>query len=424
MKKGVKIKKKINKKKFNIKILLLILIPILLVIVGFASYYIYLNINGESKYLKIKLNGKNEITINYNDKYKDKGAKAFYKNKDISKDIKVKNNADLKKIGKYTYTYTIKYKKQVKSVKRIINVIDKDAPFIELNGDKEITIYVGENYEEKGAIANDTYDGVLTDKIEVSGIVDKDTVGTYIITYKVVDSSNNESILERKVNVINKPVKNQKVAVLNYHFFYEDWDSEPCHEIICEKMSRFREHLQWLNDNGYKTLTMKEFVAWMYGEINIPEKSVLITIDDGAYGTGKHNGNHLIPALEQYKAHATLFLITGWWGIENYQSPYLEVESHTHTLHNSGGCNATCVGYDKLVEDLKKSIEVTKSTTAFCFPFYQYSNEAIRAVKDVGFKVAFVGGDRKASRNDDKYRIPRYPIHDSTTLEQFINMVK
>ena len=193
-------------------------------------------------------------------------------------------------------------------------------------------------------------------------------------------------------------------------------------------MDRFREQLKWLNENNYKTLTMSEFVSWMYGQLDIPEKSVLITVDDGAYGTGKHNGNHLIPTLEEYKIHATLFLITGWWDISNYQSPYLEVESHTHDLHLGGDCNygskVNCVGYDNLVADLKQSIAVTKSTKAFCFPFYESSSESIQAVKDVGFKVAFVGGNRKASRNDNKYKIPRYPIQDNTTLQQFISYVR
>ena len=192
-------------------------------------------------------------------------------------------------------------------------------------------------------------------------------------------------------------------------------------------MDRFREQLKWLNDNGYTTLTMKQFVSWMYGEIDVPEKSVLITIDDGALGTGSHNGNYLIPALEEYKIHATLFLITGWWDISNYQSPYLEVESHTHDLHVSGDCGRyklNCISHDELLADLNKSIEVTKSKEAFCFPFYDYTNNSINTVKEAGFKVAFIGGNRKASRSDDKYKIPRYVIYDSTSLQSFINMVR
>ena len=409
------------------KLIIILTILVLLIVVCVSSYFIYININGEAKYLKIKLNGGKEITINYKDEYKDKGAKAFYKNKDLTKNIKTKTDINLEKIGTYSYTYIIKYKKQTKSIKRIINIIDKEAPVLELNGKEEITLYKGNEYKEEGAKATDNYDGDITDKIEISGEVDKDKIGEYTITYKVVDSSKNEVTIERKVKVIEKPKGEQKVAVLNYHFFYEDW-SEGCHESICEKMSRFREQLKWLNDNGYKTLTMQEFVDWMYGNISIPEKSVLITIDDGAYGTGAHNGNHLIPALEEYKVHATLFLITGWWDISNYQSPYLEVQSHTHDLHIEENCGyrskVNCVGYDRLLADLKQSIEVTKSNTSFCFPFYEATNESIQAVKDAGFKVAFVGGNRKASRSDNKYRIPRFPIQDGTSLSKFIEMVK
>lgn len=412
-----------NRKKIII-ISIISFILLLSLIVG--GYFLYININGESKYLNIKLNGKKEIKINFGEEYKDEGAKASYKNKDITKDIKVKNNLDLKKIGSYTYTYEIKYKNQKKKIERNVKVVDEVSPELKLNGDSEVVVYIGNNYEEKGSTAIDNYDGDLTEKIETTGSVDNNKIGEYTITYKVVDSSKNETVVERKIKVMEKPKVEQKIAVLNYHFFYEtDEENENLcgKQSICLKMDRFRQQLKWLNDNGYKTLTMKEFVSWMYGEIDVPEKSVLITIDDGAYGTGAHNGNHLIPALEEYKIHATLFLITGWWDISNYQSPYLEVESHTNDLHTSGGCNATCVGYDRLVADLNKSIEITKSKEAFCFPFYDSSSEAIRAVRDVGFKVAFVGGNRKASRKDDKYRIPRYPIHDSTTLQQFKNMV-
>ena len=238
-----KIKGKFNKNaKKQKKLLLCVLIPAFLVIISISSYFIYININGEAKYLKIKLNDKKIVNVEYGSKYKDLGVKALYKDNDISSDVETKNNINYKKLGKYTYTYTIKYKHQTKKITRVINVVDTTKPVLELNGGEE-TIYVGSDYTDKGAKATDNYDGDLTDKIEVSGTVNKDTIGTYIITYKVVDSSNNEATIERKVNVVAKPAPNQKVAVLNYHFFYESWDNEPCHEVICEKMSTFREQL-------------------------------------------------------------------------------------------------------------------------------------------------------------------------------------
>lgn len=220
------------------------------------------------------------------------------------------------------------------------------------------------------------------------------------------------------------------IAVLNYHFFYDPSIGEDCNEGICEKVSDFENQLKYLKENNYKTLTMEEFRSWMYGEIELPARSVLLTVDDGAMGTGKHNGNKLIPLLEKYSMHATLFLITGWWDISNYQSEYLDVESHSYDMHEGNYCNGVsrgskmlCLSHEKVLEDLKKSIEITKSKTSFCFPLYAYNESTINAVKESGFSIAFVGGGRKASRNDDKFKIPRFPIQKSTSLEQFVNMI-
>ena len=255
---------------------------------------------------------------------------------------------------------------------------------------------------------------------------DHSKVNRYLIKYystdeNIIKMANGEDVQESEP-VINK---NQGIAVLNYHFFY-DPATQTCDETICLKVDKFREHLEYLKNNGYKTLTMKEFTNWMYGKIELPEKSVLITVDDGAMGTGKHNGNHLVTLLEEYKMHATLFLITGWWDISNYQSKYLEVQSHTNDMHKYGDCGRgqlVCADYNKAKEDLAKSLEIVKDNTSFCYPFYSYDDEAIQAVKDLGFKVAFIGGNVKAKRNNDKYKIPRYPITSDITLNDFISKI-
>ena len=72
---------------------------------------------GQKFYAKIKdlLPLLKKVFIDYYGKeYKDKGAKAYYKKNNISKDIEVDNNLDLTKIGSYKYTYSIKHKKQFK----------------------------------------------------------------------------------------------------------------------------------------------------------------------------------------------------------------------------------------------------------------------------------------------------------------------
>ena len=223
-----------------------------------------------------------------------------------------------------------------------------------------------------------------------------------------------------------KVVASQGVAVLNYHFFY-DSNVGGCNESICLSTDNFRKQLDYLKTNGYMTLTMQEFNDWMDGKISVPEKSVLITIDDGAAGTFD-----LLPSiLNEYQMHATLFLISGWWPVSRYQgSPYLEIQSHGHDLHHNNYCDSKGCGYktlklpkDEIIADLNLSTATIGTNLAFCYPFYQTNSNLVQAVKEAGFKLGFVGGNKKATRKNNKYYIPRYVIYKNTSLSSFIKMV-
>lgn len=414
--------------KIKKKSIVIIVIFIIFVIGCFFTYnYVMKKINGDISLLKLKVNGDKEIVLKYNEEYTDLGATAKYGNDDLTDTIETENNLDTKKLGTYKYTYKIKYKSLEKEVERTIKVVDNQAPIIKLKGRDNVSIGLGGKYFEYGSSATDEYDGDLSSKVVVdSSSVDTNKAGTYKVIYSVEDLSGNKTIVERVVNVTEG--KAEKIPVLNYHFFYKD-ETDICHESICLQIDKFNEQLDYLKNNGYYTVTTEEFVNWMYNETELPEKSVFLTIDDGAFGTAKDRGNYLIPALEEHKMYATLFLITDWWPIEYYESDNLDVESHTHDLHYEyrkyceHRSKVNCVPYNDLVNDLKKSIDVVKSTNAFCFPFYESTEQSIKAVKEVGFKTAFVGGNRKATRNDNKYKIPRYPIYDSTSLKTFISYI-
>ncbi len=404
---------------------------VVFIILG-LSVFGYIYFNGISSYLRLELNGDSVITINLSDEYVDKGIKTIYNEKEVDARVFTAGNVDTNKVGEYKITYDVRYKNIDKKITRNVKVVDTIAPVITLNGDSEEKYTVGDKYVEKGATASDNYDNNLTDKIEITNNIDDSKEGVYEVVYKVSDSSNNVTIATRKVTYKKKIIvtSTPKIAVLNYHFFYDPDLGESCNQSICEKVKDFRAQLDYLKNNGYKTLTMKEFRDWMYGEIELPSKSVLITVDDGWMGTGTHNGNKLIPILEEYQMHATLFLVTGWWDVSNYQSDYLEIESHTNDMHISGYCKGKtrgaqmlCYDKEKRDDDLRKSIKVTGSKTAFCFPFYAYDAASIQSVKDVGFELAFVGGWRKASRLDDKYKIPRFAIQKTTSLAEFARIV-
>ena len=193
------------KSKALIGLIIILVLIIAALVGGIYAYNIFTEKDGMAKYLKIKLNGKKEVTINYNEEYEDEGASASYKKEDISKDIKIKNDVDNSKIGDYKITYSIKYKKSSKSIYRMVKVVDTKQPEITLNGQEVVTIYKDNKYDEQGAKANDEYDGDITDKISTSSNVDNKKVGEYEVTYTVKDSSDNEVTKTRKVKVIEKP---------------------------------------------------------------------------------------------------------------------------------------------------------------------------------------------------------------------------
>ncbi len=215
------------------------------------------------------------------------------------------------------------------------------------------------------------------------------------------------------------------IAVLNYHFFYNPETGEECNESICLSVQNFEEQLKYLQDNGYRTLTMKEFNDWMDGKIELPKKSVLLTVDDGAMGTDTH-----LPALlEKYDAKATLFLISGWWPLSKYRLGNLELQSHGHDLHHNSFCRDGSCGKKGLIlskEELQADLQLSKETIgepiAFCYPFYAYNQTLINAVKEE-FELAFIGGNQKATRKSNKYKIPRYVIYKTTSLASFKNMI-
>ena len=220
------------------------------------------------------------------------------------------------------------------------------------------------------------------------------------------------------------------IPVVNYHFFFDSSLGEKCNESICLEASKFEEHLKWITENNYKALTINEFTDWKEGLIELPKHSVLLTIDDGGIGTSKINGNKLIPLLEKYKQHATLFFITAWGELSDYQSPYLDVQSHSFDLHYEARCPdgrgmVACSDYKTVKEDLEKSLKILSGdNTSFCFPFYSYDKESLQALKDLNFRIAFIGGNRRANRNQNNYLITRFPILDDITLDEFVSIIK
>lgn len=213
------------------------------------------------------------------------------------------------------------------------------------------------------------------------------------------------------------------IAALNYHFFYDETNRSECQQIICHHVDQFRSHLNYFKENGYYTLKMHDMELFVDGKIRLPKKSVLITIDDGWLA---EKG---IALLNEYQMNATVFLITSSYLPEGFTSSYVEAHSHGDNLHFAGACPGgqggaiKCYEEEKLLKDLALSREKLHGSNVFCYPFYEYNDYAISILQKAGFKMAFIGGNKKIKVGDNKMLLTRYPILSTTTVNALARIV-
>ena len=239
----------------------------------------------------------------------------------------------------------------------------------------------------------------------------------------------NEDVLNIKENINSNAEKANSIRVIAYHAFYDKNVKEEswCRTSICHSTEQIESHAKYISDNNYFTLNMKELEMFIDGKINLPRKSLVITIDDGLLA------ERGIEILNNFKLNATVFLVTSYYKPENFiQYEYIEFHSHGHNIHNVGQCpggqggGVKCLEKTALQLDLKTSRDILNGSTVFCYPFYEYNNYAIDNLKEAGFTMAFAGliGNGKATVGINKYLIPRYTINNTTTVNQLSNIIK
>jgi formylglycine-generating enzyme required for sulfatase activity len=78
---------------------------------------------------------------------------------------------------------------------------DTANPELELFGGAAITREAGQAWAEPGVAGHDARDGNITDQIVVTGTVDMNSTGTYLLTYTVQDGAGNTATTTRTVTV-------------------------------------------------------------------------------------------------------------------------------------------------------------------------------------------------------------------------------
>ena len=157
----------------------------------------------------ITLVGANPQIIEVGSPYVELGATALDNyDGDITASIVIDASAvDTAVTGSYSVSYDVTDANgnAATQVTRTVDVVDTTAPVITLVGSNPQIIEVGSPYVELGATALDDADGDITASIVIDATaVDTNTVGSYLVTYDVTDSSGNAATqVTRTVDVVD-----------------------------------------------------------------------------------------------------------------------------------------------------------------------------------------------------------------------------
>lgn len=217
------------------------------------------------------------------------------------------------------------------------------------------------------------------------------------------------------------------IRTFTYHAVYKE--GQTCkNKSICHPYSQFDSHMKYLSENNYLTLTMEELEMFLDKKINIPMKTVVITLDDG-----NHAAN-AIEILEKYKLYATYFIITGRYDSYKIKTTYVDFESHSDNLHNNYKCpggeqggQLLCETEKNVLADLKLSQDKLGGSKYFSYPFFDWNARAKKLLKEAGFHLAFIGQwteNGYSTFTTDRMMIRRKTIFAEDSLDTFISYLK
>ena len=211
------------------------------------------------------------------------------------------------------------------------------------------------------------------------------------------------------------------VPVLCYH----DVNPKQTNDMLMDP-AKFKEQMQYLKDNKYTTLTMDELYGFLKEDKKIPEKSVVITFDDGYIG----NYTYAMPILKELDLHATMFMISGMLNNELYvnekqlkemsDSDAFEIQSHT-AMHE----HLATLTEAKQLETMKTAKEklesiIGKPVEYIAYPYGESNKNTRTAAKNAGYKLGFSLDGAMADKKDNNYNIDRLYVSNNYTMDQFI----
>lgn len=192
--------------------------------------------------------------------------------------------------------------------------------------------------------------------------------------------------------------------------------------------------MQYLKDNNYRVISLREAAEFLRGNKQIPQRSVVITIDDGY----RSNYTEAFPIFQEFQFPATIFLYSDFLGAPDaltskqiqtmYDSGLIEFQPHSKT-HPNMAIRKPGENRQQYMQKIDSEIDVpSKRITniidtdifSFAYPFGDTNDIVINKLKRRDFTVAATVQPGNNTAYSTPYMLRRTMIFGDHSDEEFI----
>jgi len=192
------------------------------------------------------------------------------------------------------------------------------------------------------------------------------------------------------------------------------------------KAEWFLAQMQWLSDNGFKTLTGDELVHFIQGDSRPDQKSFVLRFDLGQPSFQNYH-DVIIPALQKYAFHAIFFLLAnmikdtskdgyhGWSQLQEWEQAGL-IEVGSHGVYHPDYKKLSLEARKWDAREGKRLIEakIGHPISFFAFPYDSVPDHPNLLLKPFGYSLAFSGYRIERSilvKDSTPYALPCYYVY-------------
>lgn len=211
--------------------------------------------------------------------------------------------------------------------------------------------------------------------------------------------------------------------ILEYHMVQqEDPKDAYAYNVPVED---FQQQLDYLQEQGYTTISIRDYLRAKKGLLQLPEKPIILTFDDGY----ESNYKELLPILEERGLKATIFMVTNdigkdgylsWQQLKDMEKRGIEIGSHT-----ANHLPLTGMSLDEAREEVKLSKLLMewngmKTIYTLSYPNGKYTTDLEQMLKEEEYLAAVTGDAGLNTFDTDPYLLQRINIpHPTFGLTEF-----